>query len=107
MALNGTAWAAKASAFAAFVEGSSALALAPVAGGASVPFSLDQETSGWDETEGEPVRTVRLAVMTRTALTAFALYDYDGHRWTCETATKYAAGGVAWPHYSTLVRHVE
>ena len=107
MGLNGTGFAAVASRWASYVEGAVPMALTPSAGGAAVPFSLDQETHGFDETEAGAMATVRLGVMVRAQLTQSAVYTYDGHSWTCETSSKYAAGGVAWPYYATLVRHVE
>lgn len=107
MALNGTGFAAVADRFARYVEGAVPLALTPAAGGAAVPFSLDQETTGYDDTPAGALATVRLGAMVRTALTQSAVYTYGGHSWTCETSTRYAAGGVAWPYYATLVRHAQ
>lgn len=107
MPLNGTAFAARAAAFASYAEGESPLQLTPVAGGSAVPFIHDEDAVELETTEAGGLDRVLMTVMVRTLISTASQYTWGDHTWTVVQVERDYMGGEQWPHRVFLERHAE
>lgn len=105
MPLNGASWGKWGQRLHTYLAGEDFDELAPVGGGASVPFVHDEEAKGAQATEGGLVTEGLLVVYTRTRLAIGARYTWSSTTWQVASCEQNRGAGADWNHRVELVRH--